>query len=96
MAGEPVLAGRAAPLLAGEGKRWFPHLATISVLVALVAALVEETLFRGYLLGALTRLQNRFWMANLLQAMLFTSMAFLFGQAALASRWVLTGNFLPS
>lgn len=58
---------------AGEGEQWFPSLALASCGVALVAALVEETLFRGYMLGALTRLQNRFWMANLLQAMLFTA-----------------------
>ena len=57
---------------AGEGKQWFPHLATISALVALLAALVEETLFRGYMLGALMRLQSRVWVANLLQAMVFT------------------------
>jgi membrane protease YdiL (CAAX protease family) len=56
---------------AGEGKQWLPRLAAISVLMALVAAFVEETLFRGYLLGALIRLQSRFWVANLIQAAVF-------------------------
>jgi len=48
-----------------------PALGVTCLTMALVAAFTEETLFRGYLLDALSRVQPRFYVANLLQALLF-------------------------
>jgi membrane protease YdiL (CAAX protease family)/tetratricopeptide (TPR) repeat protein len=55
----------------GQLTLWKPGVACWGPLVAVYGALVEETLFRGYLLGALTRLTERFWLADSLQASLF-------------------------
>jgi len=52
---------------------YFPGLGVSALVMALIAAFTEESLYRGYILPTLSRLTPRFWAANTLQALLFTA-----------------------
>lgn len=51
--------------------RIMPVLLLTCGLTSAAAALGEETLFRGYMMKALMRVQPRFWVANVAQALMF-------------------------
>jgi membrane protease YdiL (CAAX protease family) len=58
----------------GQTPAWLPVLAATSCLVGVVAAFGEETLWRGYLLQALSGWLPRFWLVNGVQALLFAGL----------------------
>lgn len=58
---------------AEASRGWAPFLLGTSLTMALIAGFVEETLYRGYMLRGLLKLQGRFWLANLVQATVFTA-----------------------
>lgn len=64
--------------------------------MALYWGVLEESLYRGYLMGALTRLTSRFWLVNLGQAVVFSAAHVLVHHAEhvdvwAIARWVLMG-----
>ncbi len=56
-----------------HARAWFPALLVGSALISLYWGVLEETLYRGYLMRALARLTSRFWLVNLGQSACFAA-----------------------